>query len=297
MKRALVLSGGGCLGAFEVGAIEYLIQKQGLDFDIFLGTSVGALNVGILGQAYNFQELCQYTEDLKNFWLNISGDRDIYRKNILGELILLFRDYLYTPTGLKKIIDQQIDYNRLCGNPAKVVIITAVATETGELRYVNNQMEELWADFPKYILSSASMPVFFPKTLIESKHWYDGGLRDITPLGVVFDQKPDEVVIVTNFPIRDDFSPYLGVANPTGSIKTLMRTIEILTGEINANDIQLAHEINERPECYPGRRKIPLQLISPKNPIEECNSLDFNPQKIRDRMRQGFIAAQNPRKI
>jgi NTE family protein len=297
MKRALVLSGGGCLGAFEVGAIEYLIQKQGLNFDIFLGTSVGALNVSFLGQAYNFQELGQYAEILKKFWLSITGDWSIYRKNILGELVLLFRDYLYIPTGLIKIIDQYIDFNRLCGNPAKVVKIAVVATETGELRYADNRREELWADFPKYILASASMPIFFPKVSIDSNHWYDGGLRDITPLGAVFDEKPDEIVIVTNFPIRDDFSPYLGAASPTGSLNTLMRTIDILTGEINANDIQLAHEINERPECFPGRKKVPLQLIIPKNPIAEHNPLNFNPQRIRDHMQQGFIAAQKPRTL
>ena len=43
MKRALVLSGGGSKGAFEVGAIAHLINKK-VDFQLFTGTSVGALN-------------------------------------------------------------------------------------------------------------------------------------------------------------------------------------------------------------------------------------------------------------
>ncbi len=295
MKRALVLSGGGCLGAFEVGAIDYLVRKRGMDFDVFLGTSVGALNVSFLGQAGNFQELLHYAAKLKDFWLAITGDDQIYRKSILGGLGLLFRDYLYKPIGLEKIIAQQIDFKRLCGNPAKVVKITAVAVETGELLYADNRRQELWADFPKYILASASMPLLFPGVMINSKHCYDGGLRDVTPLGAVFDEQPDEIVVVINSPVREDLSPYLGYAQTKGSLEALLRTIDILVNEINANDIQLAHQINQRPESFPGRKKVPLYLISPSNPIIEPNSLSFCPEKIRERIELGFAAAQKPR--
>ena len=46
MKRALVLSGGGAKGAFQMGAIEYIQQEQPsyFDFEIVAGISVGSLN-------------------------------------------------------------------------------------------------------------------------------------------------------------------------------------------------------------------------------------------------------------
>ena len=50
-RRALVLSGGGLKGAFEAGAVYYLVIHRGCDFHDFAGVSVGALNAGILAQA------------------------------------------------------------------------------------------------------------------------------------------------------------------------------------------------------------------------------------------------------
>lgn len=41
--RALVISGGGSKGAFAGGVAQYLIQKKGLIYDLFVGTSTGSL--------------------------------------------------------------------------------------------------------------------------------------------------------------------------------------------------------------------------------------------------------------
>ena len=43
MKRALVLSGGGSLGAYEMGAWKAL-RELNIDFQVVTGTSIGALN-------------------------------------------------------------------------------------------------------------------------------------------------------------------------------------------------------------------------------------------------------------
>jgi predicted acylesterase/phospholipase RssA len=50
-RRALGLSGGGAKGSFQIGVLEELILNRGLDFQIFCGTSVGALNASFLAQA------------------------------------------------------------------------------------------------------------------------------------------------------------------------------------------------------------------------------------------------------
>ena len=46
MKRALVLSGGGAKGGYEIGVWK-AFRRLGINFDIVTGTSVGALN-GVL---------------------------------------------------------------------------------------------------------------------------------------------------------------------------------------------------------------------------------------------------------
>ena len=101
MKRALVLSGGGSKGAFEVGAIAHLINKKKLDFQLFTGTSVGALNAAFLGQARNHQELQELAEELTGLWLGIRGSRCIYRGGLFGSLWRFFwRGVCITPWAL-----------------------------------------------------------------------------------------------------------------------------------------------------------------------------------------------------
>jgi predicted acylesterase/phospholipase RssA len=55
--RALVLSGGGALGAYEAGAIARL-HADGNAFDLFCGTSIGALNASFVAQG-RFDDLAR----------------------------------------------------------------------------------------------------------------------------------------------------------------------------------------------------------------------------------------------
>ena len=49
MKKALVLSGGGAKGAYQIGAIKAL-GKLDKKFDIVVGTSIGAINAAMYAQ-------------------------------------------------------------------------------------------------------------------------------------------------------------------------------------------------------------------------------------------------------
>jgi NTE family protein len=294
MKRALVLSGGGSRGAFEVGALEYLVREAGLDFKLFLGTSVGALNAAFLGQARNHSELLQLTQDLKELWLSLKGNHSIYQRSLLGYFRLLFWDALYTPSGLYHIIKEHITLSRLC-DPAAVVKVSAVAQETGELFYADSRRPELRPYLLDYILASASMPLFFPGVAINGKHWYDGGLRDITPLGAVFEENPDEILVIITYPIKSNLKPALPEQTHGGALNALLRTIDILTSEISANDLELAANINQCHWVFPGRRQVPIRVVAPEAPLPGEGPLDFNPACIRDSMERGYRAAQKPR--
>jgi len=79
-QRALVLQGGGALGAYEVGVLKVLYEKliedkgngkkEGLLFDIVAGTSIGAMNAAVLisnivNRNKTWKEAVQ---ELENFW-------------------------------------------------------------------------------------------------------------------------------------------------------------------------------------------------------------------------------------
>ncbi|HHT49114.1 MAG TPA: hypothetical protein GXZ98_07460 [Firmicutes bacterium] len=294
MKRALVLSGGGSKGAFEVGAITYLLTQLKLDFHLLAGTSVGALNAAYLGQARSQSELQELGEELKETWLGIKGSRVIYRGGMLGNLWrVLFRGALYDPVGLRELIHQRIDQERLF-HRRTVVKIAVVSFETGNLLYVDSRRPEFRQDFLAYVLASASMPFFFPPVSIGGEHWYDGGLRDLTPLGTVIKEYPDEIVVITTFPLNSKLEAILPPAVTGSVLKAALRTLEILLNEISANDLQLAQAINKAWWRYPGKRPIPIRIIAPAKPLPG-DALDFDPEKIRANLQAGYEAAQRSR--
>jgi NTE family protein len=292
MKRALVLSGGGCKGAFAVGAVDYLVNKASLDFRLFFGSSVGALNAAVLGQSSNYEELTEKVMRLKKIWLDIKGSQSVYKKSIFGILKLLFGNSLYKPNGLYQLLMHNLDIDKLFTS-ASVVKVPAVALETGQLFYADTRQHELKNRYISYILASASMPLFFPPVFIDNKHWYDGGLRDITPLGEVFRENPDEIVVVITYPISSDLTPILATVEPNGALRTVLRTLEIIISEIGANDLQLAREINRYYCDDPNRKCAPLKIISPRIPLGGEHSLDFDPKRIRENMRLGYESARN----
>ena len=79
-QRALVLQGGGALGAYQLGALKVLCNKVAKDsknrsskdaplFDVIAGTSIGAINAAVLiGNVVNRNKTWeQALEELENF--------------------------------------------------------------------------------------------------------------------------------------------------------------------------------------------------------------------------------------
>jgi NTE family protein len=84
-KHALILSGGGAYGAFEIGVLKFLLtDRQGRRPSlrkvvpaIYTGTSVGAINAAVMvsqsGLGASAEEAVEYLEDV---WLNLIADDD-----------------------------------------------------------------------------------------------------------------------------------------------------------------------------------------------------------------------------
>ena len=294
MKRALVLSGGGSKGAFEAGAISYLLKEENLDFHVLTGTSVGALNGAYLGQARSHHELRELGQELKETWLKIKGNSDIYQGGILGNIWrLLFHSALYNPIGLKRLIYDNIEPARLF-HPRIAVKVTVVSYETGKLLCADSRRPEFQPDFLSYVLASASMPFFFPPVQIAGQHWYDGGLRDLTPLATAIKENPTEIVVITTFPVDPSLKATLPTAEPGSALKAVLRTVEILLSEISVNDLQLAQAINKAWWRYPGKKPIPIRIIAPSKPLSG-DTLDFGAKQIHTNLAAGYEAAKTSR--
>ncbi|MEH6637551.1 MAG: patatin-like phospholipase family protein, partial [Halioglobus sp.] len=63
IKRALILSGGGGRGAYQVGVWRRL-QEIGWQPDIVCGTSIGAINGALIGSGWDARRLEAFWESL-----------------------------------------------------------------------------------------------------------------------------------------------------------------------------------------------------------------------------------------
>lgn len=69
-KTALVLAGGGSLGAVQVGMLQALVEA-GVSFDMVIGASVGAIN----GAYFAAKPNAQGVAELADFWRGFAQGR------------------------------------------------------------------------------------------------------------------------------------------------------------------------------------------------------------------------------
>src|SRR5438067_6165965 len=159
MRRALVLSGGGAKGSWQVGACQHLIVERGLWFDVIAGVSAGAVNAATLAQARDQDELAAEVEHLRSVWLGLRGSHDIYRRRWLGALgtVLARRTSLYNAAPLRAILAGHIDPARVAGSPIRLRI-GYVDLLSGRYRTAGNEHPTL----VDAVLASCALLLTFP---------------------------------------------------------------------------------------------------------------------------------------
>ncbi|MFH1154066.1 MAG: patatin-like phospholipase family protein [Pseudomonadota bacterium] len=190
MKRALVLSGGGSRGAFQVGVWKYL-KERNWQPDIICGTSIGAVNAAAIGSGLD-------VATLEHLWTT-HNRRRIYRLNLVSFMAhTLFRRAV-TPvldTGpMKDMLAKHLDFNALKQSTTRVVI-SAVNITTARPRFFSQ--EEIGIE---HILASSAMPLLFPWQVIDGAPYWDGGVMVNTPLIPALAFGADEIIVVLLSPI------------------------------------------------------------------------------------------------
>src|SRR4051794_15296418 len=110
MTTAFVLSGGGSLGAVQVGMLQALADHD-LAPDLLIGASVGALNAAyVAGHGFDRDAL----DDLAHIWCRLRR-QDVFPFAARRQLLALAgaRPSLCSPDGLRRLIDTNVDYDRL----------------------------------------------------------------------------------------------------------------------------------------------------------------------------------------
>jgi len=279
--KAIVLSGGGANGAYQAGALKYILGMLGVQPDIVCGTSVGAINASFLAQFKKGEEI-RASVELVNLWKGINTAH-IYKKwyhGLLWYLPVLWKESVYNTAPIQKLLRENLDPQKIAES-GKQLRVVGVSFTTGECR----RWGETDPLLVEGVLASSSFPIFFQPVMVDGIPYTDGGLRDITPLNAAIELGATEVYIVTCQPPATSFKPKPGLK----VLDQIPRALSIMTNEISRNDLrktQLINELCKAGKAPEGKKEIKLHLVQDQRSLGD--SLDFSPEKNRALIDLGF---------
>lgn len=205
-RIALVLQGGGALGAYQAGVYQAL-HEAGIEPDWVSGVSIGAINSALI--AGNPPE--RRLERLYAFWDRITArrvwhytpDGDIFRQlrnatsawftTVLGQPGFfeprIVNPWLspagaqnatsyYDTAPLRQSLLELVDFDLINSAPRRFSV-GAVNALTGNFVYFDNTTTRIE---PEHVMASGALPPAFPTVRIGTDHFWDGGLVSNTPL-------------------------------------------------------------------------------------------------------------------
>lgn len=206
MKRALVLSGGGSRGAYEIGAWQAL-SELGIRFHMCFGTSIGAINAGLFLQG-NLQLAT-------NLWDNMTSDRVVAtgsdqafqiermfnrKRDLLPFLLEHARQLRVDIAPLEALLRDHLDEGKVRASGMDMGLITLkFPTLSPVLKSLENIPQGQLIDW--IIASSSCFPVF-PTRQINGDRFIDGGYFDNLPIDMAIRAGADEIVAVDIHPVH-----------------------------------------------------------------------------------------------
>lgn len=192
--KALVLSGGGAKGAYQIGVWKAL-KKLGVKFDIVTGTSVGALNGTLIVQneyrkaikiwkKINLKSL--FNEETTNETTNL----DIYK--IYGKKVL--KEGGMDTSELEEIINQALNKKKFFSSKINYGLITYNLTDKKPVVITKATINK--DSFSNYLVASASCFPAFKEKIINQKKYIDGGYYDNLPINLAIDLGATEIIAV-----------------------------------------------------------------------------------------------------
>lgn len=167
---AFVLSGGAALGALQVGMIRAAVER-GLQPDLVVGTSVGALNAAVLCEGP-----AEAVDRLAEVWRNLRR-QEVFPWTVGANLRVLAGrgTHLFSSSRLDRLIRTSLGADEFCKLP---VPLTVVATDA----LTGHPVLLTQGALPEALMASAAIPGLFPAVWRDGQLLVDGGLAQNVPL-------------------------------------------------------------------------------------------------------------------
>jgi NTE family protein len=218
---ALLLQGGGALGAYQGGVYEALAEAD-IHPNWIAGISIGAINAAIIaGNPPNSR-----VDRLREFWTHVTSSApwdwsanpfgDLARsddtRNLLNQMSANFAvaggatgffsaravmpwlqpggslgaTSFYDTGDLKRTLERLVDFDRINAGMTRFSA-GAVNVRTGNFVYFDSTTHTIR---PEHVMASGALPPGFPAVEIEGEPYWDGGLVSNTPLQWVIENDP-----------------------------------------------------------------------------------------------------------
>lgn len=196
MKRAIVLSGGGAKGAYQIGVWKAL-RKLKIDYSIVTGTSVGALNGAFMVQKDYYKAVNMWYhmsfshvfEHMDGNYQTLEGKKNIlltYAKGIMNGGMNISR--------LEKTLDKYLNVKRFYQSPIDFGLITVNVSDLKPESICKKDIKP--NELKDYLLASASCFPAFPVKEIHGKKFVDGGYYDNIPIRLAIELGAEEIIAV-----------------------------------------------------------------------------------------------------
>ncbi len=191
MRRGLVLSGGGALGAYQAGVLRAL-HEANIEFEAISATSIGSINAA----AWNIESVIG---ELHEHWIEQSIDL----KPFDAKRLLKFQNPVQFHATIDKLVERYRALYPFDNERAEVMVtVTDMATRKLETFFTGDQSipktdRELYMKASTAILHIGSAPVE-----IQGRKYYDGGYYNNVPIEPLLGRDFDEIWVVPVTPVQ-----------------------------------------------------------------------------------------------
>ncbi len=215
-RVALVLQGGGALGAYQAGVYQAL-HEHGLTPDWVVGTSIGAVNAAIIAGNVRPDRVRQ----LRAFWNEVAHNDLLDMRRVpdparrfntmlitidsvargvpgfystrwfnpffIGWPVPAEEASFYDTAALEQTLTRLIDLDVLNAPGGVRLTVSAIKVTCGRLHNFDTARQEVGI---KHVMASGALPPGFPPVRVDGDLYWDGGLYSNTPLETVLTDEP-----------------------------------------------------------------------------------------------------------
>lgn len=250
MKTALVLSGGGGKGAYQIGVWKAL-RRLHIKFDIVTGTSVGALNGALIVQN-NYVKAVKLWENVDfSIVFNEKDIADIKKDRNDFSIVKMYLKNIFKGgmdvSNFEKMVKDVLEEDKVANSKQDFGLVTYNLSNMKPLVITNKNLDPtLLAD---YLIASASCFPFFTTKKINNKNFIDGGYYDNLPINPAIDLGADKIIAIDlgtigliNKPKKNLDITYIRPNNEIGSFLVFDSTLARRALKLGYNDTMKVYQ-------------------------------------------------------